>query len=601
MYIHPLSYTRTTSKYSHSHKYSHSQSVARARNQAHPLLQLQTQLGNRAVNRLLATGQSPFRARSIPKASSPQSEGQFIPSTVRHKMETAFGADFSEVRISEGATAAAMGAYAFTQGSQIHFAPGQYQPYSLAGQTLLGHELAHVVQQRMGQVNPTPTINTNPRLETEADYMGAKAARGQAVGQSYPSRPQPAGRLSPVQCKLGLEFETGWETYQYQQFNFFPPYTYPLAPLDWIVPNTWRSRVNLHKYDDIIESTTISGNGKPTWAMSTDEGAAASKIEFVLQPFDEIAGLPGLKTAMDEIKTLGDDLRQAANTSNQADFPVTDIANTAERARAQGFDDVMIKPSASLQANPQATGGVALNRVFNLFRSLEQYSQPQTTFHSESQDSMKTDFVVKKVNDYVQNNTRPVWDGLYPNSDPNNDMKGFLTLVLHYLVSTRTHPGQPSSAKGNFSVLARTDFVSMFNALAQKGKFQMNQNALTDLILEIWTPNQVTSGQDRLYKNGFDRNGQLDPGPKIGDWLEGITQGNDLMKFESFGTMGTDLISRTPNAIPTIDAAVLELRYVSHGADYTQWKDLAVQFFYFLSDVNALPNDTDVVRNTRLA
>jgi hypothetical protein len=82
-----------------------------------------------------------------------------------------------------GPQAAAIGALAFTQGSHIHFAPGQYNPASPQGQQVLGHELAHVVQQRAGRVrNPFGSgvaVVQDRRLESEADAMGARAAAHQ--------------------------------------------------------------------------------------------------------------------------------------------------------------------------------------------------------------------------------------------------------------------------------------------------------------------------------------------------------------------------------------------------------------------------------------
>jgi hypothetical protein len=80
-----------------------------------------------------------------------------------------------------------MGALAYTQGNDVHFAPGQYNPESSKGQELIGHELTHVVQQRQGRVKPTKeqgkglSVNDNPSLENEADTKGKKAANGQTV------------------------------------------------------------------------------------------------------------------------------------------------------------------------------------------------------------------------------------------------------------------------------------------------------------------------------------------------------------------------------------------------------------------------------------
>lgn len=132
-----------------------------------------------------------------PGASSPPPAptggGTSMPADVRAKMEAAFATDFSSVRIHEGAHAPAVGALAYTQGTDIHFAPGQYQPHGQRGQELLGHELAHVVQQAQGRVQATRqakgvAINDDRALEQEADEMGARAARGEAVARSASGR-----------------------------------------------------------------------------------------------------------------------------------------------------------------------------------------------------------------------------------------------------------------------------------------------------------------------------------------------------------------------------------------------------------------------------
>jgi uncharacterized protein DUF4157 len=108
-----------------------------------------------------------------------------LPSDVRTKMETAFGADFSDVRVHIGHEASSLGAIAYTWGSNIHFAPGQYNPHTLQGQKLLGHELWHVVQQKSGRVkNPFGggvAVVQDHALEAEADRMGIKAALTQVV------------------------------------------------------------------------------------------------------------------------------------------------------------------------------------------------------------------------------------------------------------------------------------------------------------------------------------------------------------------------------------------------------------------------------------
>lgn len=122
-------------------------------------------------------------ARPLDRAPT---QGDALPASFQLQMERAFGADFGAVRVREDPAAAELGARAFTRGTDIHVAPGHYDPSSPAGQELLGHELAHVVQQAQGRVRPTgqaagaPT-NADPALEHEADELGARAARGESI------------------------------------------------------------------------------------------------------------------------------------------------------------------------------------------------------------------------------------------------------------------------------------------------------------------------------------------------------------------------------------------------------------------------------------
>lgn len=131
--------------------------------------------------------------------------GQPLPAEVRQRMEAFFGANFSDVRIHMGTKAAAIGALAFTHGSDIHFAPGQYNPSTPQGQRMLAHELAHVVQQRSSRVrNPFGSgvaIVQDAALETEAENASRRLAafRPPAVNRSAVAIAQPRMRGGTIQ------------------------------------------------------------------------------------------------------------------------------------------------------------------------------------------------------------------------------------------------------------------------------------------------------------------------------------------------------------------------------------------------------------------
>lgn len=139
--------------------------------------------GARASKQLQAVQAGAHQFR-LPDVRLPQpTGGRPLPEALRTRMEHSFAADFSSVRVHEGEAAPSVGALAYTQGSHIHFAPGRYQPGSPTGERLIGHELAHVVQQHHGRVavpaGEGAPVNTHPGLEAEADRAASQALSGQ--------------------------------------------------------------------------------------------------------------------------------------------------------------------------------------------------------------------------------------------------------------------------------------------------------------------------------------------------------------------------------------------------------------------------------------
>jgi hypothetical protein len=107
-------------------------------------------------------------------------DGQPLPQAQAERMGDALGADFSTVRVQEGGGGIERpGVLAAAQGETLHFAPGQYRPGDPAGDALIAHELAHVVQQRRGARGQLHHSSGEPSaLEAEADHAAAAAIAG---------------------------------------------------------------------------------------------------------------------------------------------------------------------------------------------------------------------------------------------------------------------------------------------------------------------------------------------------------------------------------------------------------------------------------------
>src|SRR5689334_16932570 len=116
----------------------------------------------------------------VAASPAPKSEGaQSLPGQTLGRMQSGFGQDFSGVRVHEGSKEVG-GAQALARGNDLHFAAGQYNPGTSKGDWLIGHELAHVVQQRNGVQASQPFAPGSQRglLEAEADRAATTVAAG---------------------------------------------------------------------------------------------------------------------------------------------------------------------------------------------------------------------------------------------------------------------------------------------------------------------------------------------------------------------------------------------------------------------------------------
>ncbi len=119
-----------------------------------------------------------------------RSPGQALDSATRAFMEPRFGYDFSGVRVHTDRRAAesaeSIHALAYTAGQDIVFSHNTYAPFTHQGRELLGHELAHTIQQRgSGGVPPSPA--PDGIFESSADAAGRAVANGQSISADFPA------------------------------------------------------------------------------------------------------------------------------------------------------------------------------------------------------------------------------------------------------------------------------------------------------------------------------------------------------------------------------------------------------------------------------
>ncbi|HEX3028806.1 MAG TPA: DUF4157 domain-containing protein, partial [Clostridia bacterium] len=118
-----------------------------------------------------------IQCQEIPEEEEPlqtkRENNTGMPDSLRAGVENLSGIDMSDVRVHYNSSKPAeVGALAYTQGTNIHVAPGQERH--------LPHEAWHVVQQAQGRVRPTMQLkglaaNDDVGLEKEANIMGERA------------------------------------------------------------------------------------------------------------------------------------------------------------------------------------------------------------------------------------------------------------------------------------------------------------------------------------------------------------------------------------------------------------------------------------------
>jgi hypothetical protein len=147
-----------------------------------------------------ATPPSVDRALAIP--------GRPLDSALRRDMEQRFGYDFGHVRVhtdrSAAESARAVNARAYTVGGDIVFAQGRFAPETVAGKTLLAHELTHVLQQS-GASESRGSQSANFLQRKSEDEEGAEVARD--LNDYIANNPSPYEHILDVFKEISSEIE----------------------------------------------------------------------------------------------------------------------------------------------------------------------------------------------------------------------------------------------------------------------------------------------------------------------------------------------------------------------------------------------------------
>ncbi|WP_436926287.1 eCIS core domain-containing protein [Halosimplex amylolyticum] len=269
--------------------------------------------------------------------------GRPLPESARSFFEPRFGDDFGDVRVHTGPRADELArsvrATAFTVGSDVVFASGQYRPETDDGKRLLAHELTHVVQQRRTQ---TPAI----QRQDETDSEPTEPERGSNTVVSL------VIRRATDTVVVGTDDDREY-TYRLTRFKEIPPGTYeadggtngfaidPRKPENDL-PSKYSNKRDLIR----IEKTEDTAPGAPSPGDLTFSDTVHVKVTA---SESETAGDEGSATA----ETAGDESTKESKSAEPSEGLETEPVVEPNPLELPGW--VPARARKAIQSNEYAT------------------------------------------------------------------------------------------------------------------------------------------------------------------------------------------------------------------------------------------------------
>jgi hypothetical protein len=152
---------------------------------------------------------------------APAGNNTGLPDNLKSGIENLSGLSMDDVKVHyRSDKPRQLQALAYTQGTDIHVAPGQEQH--------LAHEAWHVVQQKEGRVKPTTwmqgtAVNDEVGLEKEADRMGGEAVQKSGIrGRSASATVQRKNRYGADSDSIAASFESPAQLVEISGSRIYP-------------------------------------------------------------------------------------------------------------------------------------------------------------------------------------------------------------------------------------------------------------------------------------------------------------------------------------------------------------------------------------------
>lgn len=364
-----------------------------------------------------------------------------LPPPVLASMERAFGADLADVRVHRSsAEAASLGLRAFARGPDIHFAPGSWNPSSSHGLELIGHELAHVVQQAQRRAGDAHSQRSpdDDALEAEADHWGSLAARGEAVTSSYVS----ARSLAPniMQSKIGFEMQSTWQIVR--------------------IGDNQRPASKAVAYKGYYFNIEVDRgiDTRPELEIVTHALANRSQLDAAMREIRYVIDILSSQRRQRFTIGPGDGWVAEVEIQRKSDPPPTFRLQYTEGVK---IEDI---PSLIKQLHPDAWNDLPPELSQHLDEEYEPSSTSEQSHKRESNDQVAGD----AAGDRHRKRERPSES----EDSKRSRLRGFEAAICMYLSDTSVwKPEQAGDThKYAHTLMTRTDFYSMFQSLDNRDK-----------------------------------------------------------------------------------------------------------------------------------
>jgi hypothetical protein len=467
-----------------------------------------------------------------PAATLPRAEITGLPDRLKAGVENLSGLSMDDVRVHYNSPQpAAVQALAYTQGTDIHLAPGQ--------QKHLPHEAWHVVQQKQGRVKPTlqmkgVAINDDTGLELEAEAMAGRALQTKPPLDrgKLPLRVPSTGVVNrfgawvgraPVQRKVGFEIEVEnigvergilKEKSREVEEQFLDSEGRPIQDASVLESSPKEPLLEIRSAKDkpIEKGDTIfKGQG---WRLTPDGEPKKWYGEFITDPIDETKDSKSISAVLESI---------------------TDYALAIDGLKSEAYYNKGLANQYIIQRGPQkfsgnfhTTGGIRIDQIVDLLeqaRIMLKKIKPDR----DEKDEESADVETKK--------TSPPAAKLVPTKkDASGNYRGLVALVSNYIIAQRGTSRAPGYAKEFLPVMSRTNLGAIRNKVKDMPPF-------SDFLKDVLAASKTAEDAPLFPKGILEENTEddevarpevkaihsigADSGIAVRKWLEGIYGGKD--------------------------------------------------------------------------